>query len=65
VPDFQVLGIASIVCILLWIWKEDYKKRNEILEDRAMKAEDHADRAVRLMEDLVAFCGDVVRKFQS
>ena len=63
-PDFQVLGIASVVCIILWLWKEDYRKRNEILEDRAITAEKHADRAVQLMEDVLGFAGDLVRKMQ-
>lgn len=63
-PDFQVLGIASVVCIILWLWKEDYRKRNEILEDRAATDREHADRAVQLMEDVLGFAGDLVRKMQ-
>lgn len=63
-PDFQILGVASLVCIILWLWKEDYRRRNEILEERCMTAEQHADRAVQLMEDVLGFAGDLVRRVQ-
>lgn len=63
-PDFGVLGIAAVVCILLWMWKEDERKQKEVALDRATLSEDHASRAVKLLEDVVGFAGDLVRKHE-
>lgn len=63
-PDFQALGVFAIVCILLWMRGEDYRKRMEVAELRVVEAEDHADRAVRLLDDVLSFAGDLVRKIQ-
>lgn len=61
-PDFGALGIAAVVCIVFWLWKEDAVKRNQILEDRITQAEERADRALQLLEDVLGFAGDLVKK---
>lgn len=61
-PDFGALGIAAVVCLILWLWKEDAVKRNQILEDRITEAEERADRALQLLEDVLGFAGDLVKK---
>jgi hypothetical protein len=63
-PSFEVFGVAAIVFVLLWMRGEDYRKRMEVAEARIVEAEDHADRAVRLLDDVLAFTGDLVRKIQ-
>lgn len=61
-PDFGALGIAAVVCIVFWLWKEDAVKRNHILEKQRLDAEDRADRALQLLEDVLGFAGDLVKK---
>ena len=63
-PDFGIFGAFTVVCVLLWMRGEDYRKRSEIAEARVVEAEDHADRAVRLLDDVLSFAGDLVRKIQ-
>lgn len=63
-PDFGVFGAFTVVCVLLWMRGEDYRKRMEAAELRIVDAEDHADRAVRLLDDVLSFAGDLVRKIQ-
>jgi hypothetical protein len=63
-PDFGLFGIGAVVFVLLWMRGEDYRKRMEVAEARIVEAEDHADRAVRLLDDVLSFAGDLVRKIQ-
>ena len=63
-PDFGMFGAFALVCVLLWMRGEDYRKRSELAESRIVEIQEHADRAVRLLDDVLSFAGDLVRKTQ-
>jgi hypothetical protein len=61
-PSFEVFGAFAVVAVLLWMRGEDFRKRAELAEGKIDEEQERAARAVKLLDDVVAFSGQVARE---
>lgn len=61
-PDFSIFGAFALVCVLLWIRGEEYRRDRDIYRDKVVKAQTQADEAVKFAQRVLDHAENVFAK---